>query len=47
MIRILPRPGLFTGVVVAASVVSGVAFGAAAVSAALVLRSAMRGLVRR
>ena len=42
MIRLLPRPGLLTGLVVATSVVSGVLFGAAAVSAALVLRAATR-----
>ncbi len=43
MIRLLPRPGLLTGLVVATSVVSGVMFGAAAVSAALVLRAALNG----
>ena len=47
MINILPRPGLLTGVVVAASMAGGIAFGAAAVSAALVLRSALGGTALR
>ena len=42
MIRLIPRPGLLTGLVVAMSVVSGVAFGATTVSAALALRLATR-----
>lgn len=42
MIRLLPCPGLLTGVVVATSLASGVAFGAAAVSAALALRMIVR-----
>lgn len=41
MIRLLPRPGLLTGVVVAASLTSGILFGAATVSAALALRIAV------
>ena len=44
MIKLLPRPGLLTGLVVATSVVSGVMFGAAAVSAALALRAVVRGM---
>ena len=46
MIRLLPRPGLLTGLVVSASVMSGVAFGAAAVSSALALRALMRRMAR-
>lgn len=42
VLRILPRPGLLTGVVVAASVVGGVMFGAAAVSSGLLLRAVVK-----
>ena len=42
MIRLIPRPGLMSGIVVAVSVASGVAFGVTAVSAALMLRMAAR-----
>ncbi len=42
MFRLLSRPGLLTGLVVSASVVSGVAFGAAVVSSALAVRFALR-----
>ena len=42
MFRLLPRPGLLSGVVVAMSVAGGVAFGAATVSAALMVRMAAR-----
>lgn len=44
MIRLFSRPGVLTSAVVAASVVSGVAFGAVAVTAALALRMAMRSM---
>jgi hypothetical protein len=47
MIRLLPRPGLLTGLVVAASVAGGVAFGAGAATAALALRAAKIAMERR
>lgn len=42
MIRLFSPPGIITGLVVMASVAGGVAFGAGAVAAALVLRAAAR-----
>ena len=47
MVRLLPKPGLLTGLVVAASVVNGILFGAAAMSAALVVRQAARRIASR
>ena len=47
MIRILPKPGLLSSLVVAVSVASGIAFGAVAMSAALVVRSAARRIAAR
>ncbi len=42
MLRLFPRPGLLTGVVVAAAVASGMMFGVVAASTALALREAAR-----
>ncbi len=47
MIRLLPRPALLTGVVVVASITSGVVFGAAAMTAALAARMVVRRLSDR
>ena len=38
VVRLLPRPGLLTGLVVSASVVAGLVFGAAVVTAGLAVR---------
>ena len=46
MIRLLPRPALLTNVVVGLSLVGGLAFGAAVMSAVLLGRTAMRRIVR-
>lgn len=46
MVRLLSRPGVLTSLVVAMSVVSGVAFGAAAMSAGLALHLARRRMSR-
>jgi len=46
MIRLLPRPGLLTSVVVVASITSGVAFGATAMAAALAVRKVARCMGR-
>jgi len=40
---LLPRPSVLTSIVVGVSVMSGLAFGAAAMGAALVARAAIRG----
>ena len=42
MIRLLPRPGLLTGVVVVMSITSGIAVGATAMAAALAARMVTR-----
>lgn len=42
MLRLLPRPGLLTGIVVSASVAGGLLFGVAAVSSALAVRAVVR-----
>ena len=47
MIRLIPKPGLLTGIVVSASVVGGLLFGVAAVSSALAARMVVNAVAKR